>query len=142
MMTEGPGFQLFEHEPFFYEVIFANFKRSTLDAWLADVDMRYPAMKEAPRILTLYDLRAMMSFTPYAVHAFWGVIKREYKSTDSRIAFLVRQNLINVRLRYAVARYRGRNGAGQVFFDRDDALAWLQAGRTEPLPSGEIPGRR
>src|SRR5262245_47506631 len=116
MTTPEPTFETIEHQPFFYEVIFANFKRNTVDAWLADVDARYPAMREAPRILTLYDLRAMMSFTPYAAVAFRNVINREYKGTGSRIAFLVRQNLINVRIRYAIERYRGGNGTGHVFF--------------------------
>jgi hypothetical protein len=134
MATQDPGYVTIEHSPFFYEVIFHDFKRTTLDAWLANVEERYPAMREAPRILTLYDMRAMISFTPYAVMAFRKVINRPYKGTDSRLAFLVRQNLLNVRLRYAIERYRGGHGTGHVFFNRDEAFAWLRAGLTEPLP--------
>jgi hypothetical protein len=134
---ELPGYETIEHGSGFNEVIFRNFKRSTLDTWLAGVEERYPELRDAPRLLTLYDLRAMLTFTPYATLVFQKVIGKEYKGSGHRVAFLIRENLINLRLRFAIERYRGGNGTARVFFDRDQAMEWLKEGMLEPAHLAE-----
>jgi hypothetical protein len=134
---EQPGYEYIQYGPGFSEIIFKNFKRSTLDAWLAGVEERYPELRDAPRLLTLYDLRAMLTFTPYAAAAFQKVIRREYKGTGHRLAFVIRENLINLRLRYAIERYRGGSGTARVFFNREQALEWLKEGMLAPVQAPE-----
>jgi len=143
MTEQTTPFRFIQHGSYFYEVIFTDFKRATLDAWLGSFEQVYPMLRDAPWLRTLYDLRAMFTFTPYASAAFMKVMGREYNFTNSRCAFLVRQNVINSRLQWAIDRgqtrteklaARGQRPLLQIFFDRDVAMQWLNV----DVPETEI----
>jgi hypothetical protein len=115
------SYQSIERETGFYEVVFRDFKRSTLQTWLDAADERYPTLR------ILYDLRALISFTPYALYCFRKTIYREYPA-NTRAAFVVQGNLLNVLLQAYIKRYQQNKGKGfgRVFFDYDAALDWLK----------------
>src|SRR5215510_6890034 len=111
MQTALASYETIDHGKGFYEVIFRDFKRETLTAWLKAADERYPVLRALPRLRILYDVRAVITFTPYAIHCFRQTIYREYPA-DTRAAFVVQGNVLNLLLQMYIKRYQANNGKG------------------------------
>ena len=126
MQTATASYRTIDHGKGFYEVVFQDFKRETLDAWLQAADERYPMLRALPRLRILYDVRPVITFTPYAIHCFRQTIYREYPP-DTRAAFVVQGNVLNLLLQMYIKRYQANKGKGngRVFFSYDAAMRWL-----------------
>ncbi len=132
MPTDRPSFSYIEHGPCFIELVFADFKRATVDQWLSLSEQRYPLLRHAPWVRALVDLRDIDTFTPHILAAFEKVISREYAASSLRIAFLIRHNLVDARLEYSTGEfyplYRRARPISRFFRDRDHAMEWLSEG--------------
>jgi hypothetical protein len=116
------------HRPYFYEVVFRDFKYSTLAAYRADVKQLYEEqLKQAPQLRTLYDVRAITVPTAYAVETFFQLSRFKFVTTDLRTAFLVKASLFTTLLQNYLLLYEGHFRI-RVFTDRTAALSWLDLG--------------
>ena len=126
MVAVLDSYKTIDHGKGFYETVFRDFKRETLTAWLKAADERYPMLRALPRLRILYDVRAVITFTPYAIHCFRQTIYREYPA-DTRAAFVVQGNVLNLLLQMYIKRYQANKGrsSARVFFSYDAAMRWL-----------------
>jgi hypothetical protein len=126
IMLSETSYQLLDHGKGSYEVMFLDFRRSTLEAYKMEIEKIYETkVKNAQRIRALYDMRCIEAPTPYSTGLFWYLSKKQVTTEDIKIAFVVKPSPLSSILNLAFSRKTFPETL-RVFVDRDAAAEWLK----------------
>jgi hypothetical protein len=129
------AYRRINHGHNFYEVIFGDFRRETVNAFKADAVALYEEIHNETRLRALFDVRLIQAPTPYANSVVAELIQKKLAAVDGRVAFLVKPNLFATLLQRYLQMYNGPIEL-RMFTDRRMAFQWLGGTKTlSPLPS-------
>jgi hypothetical protein len=127
------GYNLIEHAPGLFEVIFKDTQDSTIDRFIVEAERLITKQTDCSHLYFLYNLSSIAMPTPYVITS-WRGLGRWKVIEDIRIAFFVGHNPYMRRAQHHIMQIhhkrKTQNVSIGVFFEHEGAMQWL---RDDPI---------
>jgi hypothetical protein len=127
VISEALTVEYFDNHIFLFRFTYSKITRQIVDEWHSTVvNVTETNLNETEPTKTIYDIRqTQFSLTPYLRAKADDLITRNAHRMQW-IGLVVERNLATQLLRFFLMAFEKKNAKTRIFYNKEDALAWLQ----------------